>query len=243
MTTSIRIKSGEKNILKNRLILVTNREPYSHNSTKNGIFIKKSLGGVISALDPLMQDCGGLWIAWGSGDADFNVCDSENKVLVPEDPKYTLKRIKLTKEEIDNYYQGFSNRVLWPLFHLFVEKMCLKKKYWISYYEVNKKFAKAVIEEINIKNDWIWIHDYHLSLVPRFVRDKKPDAKIAFFWHIPWPPWEIFGSLPQRNELLDGLLHSDLIGFHTSPYVQNFIECANKNPDVKLDTKKKIIIS
>jgi len=190
-----------------------------------------------------MQECKGLWIAWGSGDADFQVCDSENKVLVPEKPKYTLKRIKLSKGEVENYYQGFSNRVLWPLFHLFVEKMCLKDKYWDSYYNVNKKFANSVIEEIDTKNDLIWIHDYHLSLVPKFIKEKKPGAKIAFFWHIPWPPWEVFGSLPQRKKLLDGLLNSDLLGFHTASYVQNFMDCANKNPKVKLYQKKKIIAS
>jgi trehalose 6-phosphate synthase len=190
-----------------------------------------------------MQECRGLWIAWGSGDSDFEVCDSEHKVLVPKDPKFTLKRIRLNEQEVENYYRGFSNRVLWPLFHFFVEKMHLEKDYWSTYRKVNKKFADAVVEETNEDNDLIWVHDYHLSLVPKFIRDTKPNAKIAFFWHIPWPPWELFGSLPQRNELLKGLLHSDLVGFHTLSYVQNFMECACKYPGLKIDSKKGIIAS
>lgn len=220
--------------------MVSNREPYSHEKTKKGIICKQSVGGVVTALDPLMQECKGLWIAWGSGNADFTVVDAENKVLVPEDPKYTLKRIKLSKEEIRNYYQGFSNRVLWPLFHMFVEKMQLKETYWNCYCKVNEKFAHEIINEITT-NDFVWIHDYHLSLVPRFIKDKKPDAKIAFFWHIPWQPWEVFGTLPQRNELLKGLLHSDFIGFHTLSYVKNFMDCAVKKQGVKIDTRQRII--
>ena len=221
--------------------MVSNREPYSHEKTKREIVCKKTVGGVVSALDPLMQKHGGAWIAWGSGSADFELCNSKNEVLVPEEnPKYTLKRVALSKEEVTDYYEGFSNRVLWPLFHLFVEKMHPKEEYWDAYCKVNKKFARMAIDEINDKDDLIWIQDYHLSLVPRFIRDARPDAKIAFFWHIPWPPWEVFGSLPQRNEVLEGLLNCDMIGFHTSSYVRNFMGCAVKKPDVKLDTKKRI---
>ncbi len=236
-------KHGEENIQKKRLIMVSNREPYAHNRTKKGIVLKKSLGGVISALDPLMQETKGLWIAWGSGSADFDVCNAENKVLVPEKPKYTLKRIKLSKGEITNYYKGFSNRVLWPLFHLFVEKINFDDDYWKSYCKVNKKFAHAVLEEIQTKNDWIWIHDYHLALVPQYIKEKQPDAKIAFFWHIPWPPWEIFGSLPQRSAFLDGLLHCDLLGFHTKSYVHNFMDCSNKKSNIQIDKQKKQVTS
>lgn len=242
-TISKKGKHGEENIQKQRLIMVSNREPYAHIRNKNGIILKKSSGGVVSALDPLMQETKGLWIAWGSGSADFDVCNKENKVLVPENPKYTLKRIKLNKEEISNYYKGFSNRVLWPLFHLFVEKMYLQDDYWQSYCKVNKKFAQAVLEEIKTKDDYIWIHDYHLALVPQFIKEEQPDAKIAFFWHIPWPPWEVFGSLPQRSAFLDGLLHCDLLGFHTKSYVQNFMSCSNKRSEIHIDQQKNQIKS
>jgi trehalose 6-phosphate synthase len=229
--------------INNNFIMVTNREPYSHNKTKKGIMCRKSLGGVVSALDPLMKKHKGKWIAWGSGSADFTVCDSENRVLVPEkNPKYVLKRVHLSKKEIDNYYHGYSNSVLWPLFHLFVEKMDPREEYFHDYVKVNKKFAQSVLDEMS-DEDLIWIHDYHLTLVPKFIKKEKPNAKIGFFWHIPWPPWEAFGSLSQRNEIIEGLLSCDLIGFHTSHYVKKFFECAEKNPEIKIDLEKGIITS
>ena len=236
-----RIGREDKKINKKRLIIVSNREPYSHEKTEEGIICRRSVGGVVSALDPLMQERRGIWIAWGSGSADFIVCNSDNEVLVPNDnPKYILKRVELSKDEIDNYYQGFSNRVLWPLFHLFIEKMHIKEEYWNFYRKVNEKFAKTVIDETN-SDDLIWIHDYQLSLVPYFIRKVRPNAKIALFWHIPWPPWEIFDSLPQRDELLEGILESDLIGFHAKSYVRNFIECAIRKRGVEVDAKKSIV--
>jgi len=188
-----------------------------------------------------MQAHKGIWIAWGSENADFLVTDSENTLKVPqENPSYSLKRIFLTKKEIENYYHGFSNRVLWPLFHLFIEKMRPKEIYWDIYRKVNKKFAQNVIDEFH-KGDYIWIHDYHLSLVPYFIKQKEPEAKLAFFWHIPWPPWEIFCTLPWRKELLEGILMSDYIAFHTSSYVSNFINCAERQPGTKINERKKII--
>jgi len=227
--------------------VVTNREPYSHNKKENKIITKKSSGGVVSALDPLMIENGGTWIAWGSGNADFQVCNTDSKVLVPDNkPSYFIKRITLSDDEVENYYRGYSNRVLWPLFHLFVEKMHMNDKYWKSYVDVNKKFSKAIIEEISQnkhKDNYIWIHDYHLSLVPKFIKNRINDAKIAYFWHIPWPPWEIFGILPQREQILEGLLSSDLLGFHTTSYVDNFIKSALKNTKNKVDVKNSTVIS
>ncbi len=188
-----------------------------------------------------MQQSRGIWIAWGSGNADFTVCNAENKVLVPEkNPRYFLKRLPLSKSEVDNYYKGYANRVLWPLFHYFIEKMHPNEKYWYAYYNVNKKFAEAVLDEMN-PSDRIWLHDYHLALVPYFIKQKRPDAKIAFFWHIPWPPWEIFGALPQSNDILNGLLHSDLLGFHTQSYVKNFLGCALRRPTVDITKQKNLL--
>jgi len=188
-----------------------------------------------------MQKHKGIWIAWGSGNADYLVTDSKKIVKVPpEKPTYELKRIPLKKKEIENYYHGFSNRVLWPLFHLFIERMQPKERYWNEYKKVNKKFAKYVLNEID-KDDFIWVHDYQLSLVPSFIKQKEPEAKIAFFWHIPWPPWEIFCTLPWRNELLEGILSSDFVAFHTASYVSNFINCAYRLAGTKIDTRKKTI--
>ncbi len=208
----------------NKLTLVSNREPYEHEKSRGKLVCKRTLGGLVSALDPLMQVTNGLWVAWGSGNADWEVADSENKVRVPpEDPSYTLKRVWLSEEDINRYYHGFSNRVLWPVSHLFLENAIFDPKNWKKYNEVNEKFADVILEEKNY--DLIWIHDYHLSLVPRFLREAEEDVKIAFFWHIPWPPYEVFRTIPWSREILEGLLNSDLIGFHTQDYVKNFIEC------------------
>lgn len=218
-----------------KLILVSNREPYIHEKTKKGIKCKKAVGGLVSALDPAMQSSDGIWVAWGSGSADLMVCDSKGRVEVPcENPNYMLKRVMLSKRETSNYYYGFSNRVLWPISHLFVEKARFKPEYWRTYKKVNAKFAKAVLEEASPR-DMIWVHDYHLSLVPRLLGGVDSDAKTAFFWHIPFPPWEVFRTLLWRREILDGLLGSDLIGFHTQPYVKNFMECVEKGLGASVD--------
>ena len=223
--------------MKEKLILVSNREPYIHEKIKNKITMRKAVGGVVTALDPLMQNKGGIWIAWGSGSADFIVCDRNNKIDVPpHQPCFTLKRVPLSEKEEEYYYKGYANKVLWPLFHIFIEKISLKDTYWKTYYEVNKKFAESVIEEVDSTTK-IWIHDYQLSLVPKFIKEAVPAAKIAFFWHIPWPPWEIFGILPQKDELLIGLLHADIIGFHTKSYVNNFINCCKRKGNITIIDK------
>ena len=217
------------------LIIVSNREPYIHEKTKKGIRCRKATGGLISALDSIMRSCNGLWIAWGSTIADF--IEGDMIEVPPEDPKYKLKRIKLSENEIDNYYRGFSNRTLWPLFHLFIDKAIFSKKYWRYYQRVNSKFATAVLNE---DEDFIWIHDYHLSLLPKLIKDENDNAKIAFFWHIPWVHWDVFNKIPWRNEILEGIFGSDLIGFHTNSYARNFIECAEKI-GFSVDRRKKMI--
>jgi trehalose 6-phosphate synthase/phosphatase len=201
------------------------------------------VGGVISALDPLMQEKGGIWIAWGSGKADFLCSNSNNEVLVPEDePRYILKRIPLHDKEIEGYYQGYANRVLWPLFHLFVDKMHMEKHYWPIYREVNKKFAQTAAD-VAEKEDFIWVQDYHLTLVPSFLREILPNAKIGFFWHIPWPPWEVFGTLPQRKEIMQGLLNCDIIGFHTESYVHNFLGCVRNQLDTSMTIQQDKVVT
>jgi trehalose 6-phosphate synthase/phosphatase len=175
-----------------------------------------------------MQDTKGLWIAWGSGTADATTTNLEDKITVPQDnPSYTLKRIFLSKQEIQDYYKGYANRVLWPLCHYFIEKMSSRDDYWKAYVTVNKKFADAVLDEYQ-KGDKVWIHDYHFALAPEMIKKEHPDIPIAFFWHIPFPPWEVFGALPQQDSLLTGLLNCDLVGFHTQSYVRNFLCTANQ---------------
>ncbi len=206
------------------LIIVSNREPYSIEKTKKGIQCKKSPGGLVSGLDKVMQSKGGLWIAQGSGE---NFKDGEIINLPLDKPKYRVKRIKLSEIEIDKYYRGFSNGALWPLFHLFPERARFNEDDWDYYKKINEKFAGYVLKETS-KNDLIWIHDYHLGLLPKILRNKNRKLKVGFFWHIPWVSWDIFSKMPWREEFFEGLLGSDLIGFHTEYYVKEFIECANR---------------
>lgn len=224
-----------------KLILASNREPYTHEKTRAGVVCERSRGGLVSALDPVMQACGGTWVAWGSTATDFEVADSEGKVHVPpEGPKYTLKRIRLSEEEAGDYYRGFSNQILWPLFHLFTGKTRYDPQYWETYRRVNEKFAASILQEAK-PPDLIWVQDYHLSLVPHLIRKAREESKIAFFWHIPWIPWEVFRNLPWRREILEGLLGSDLIGFHARPYVENFMECVRKELGLPIKREKGVI--
>lgn len=232
----------------NKLVLVSNREPYSHERLHEKVVCRKNTGGVVSAIDPIMQICKGLWIAWGSGNADRMLSDSKDRVKVPpSNPSYTIKRVWFSKKDVADFYRGFCNRVLWPIAHLFPEKTKYIEKYWKAYERVNKKFLNAVIEEARVK-DLIWVHDYHLALLPSLIRNIRNNAKIAFFWHIPWPPHEVFAQIPWQREILEGMLGSDFIVFHTPSYAENFMECVknelnlevNKNT-IKLDGRKVVV--
>ncbi|MFP4005478.1 MAG: trehalose-6-phosphate synthase [Candidatus Hadarchaeia archaeon] len=226
-----------------KVILVSNAEPYAHKRKNGDIQLEKLAGGLTTALNPLMKETGGTWIAWGREDADFEVLNSENKVMVPDENGYELKRIKLTEQEVDNFYLGFSNEILWPICHSFPEKARLNnfknsKRKWKFYRNVNKKYSKFTLEEIE-RDDLVWAHDYHLSLLPKKIKEKKPETNIAFFWHIPWPPWEMFGLLPWREEIMKGLLSNNFLGFHTPKNEHNFLKCAeNLDMDVNWNKSK-----
>ncbi|MDW5562654.1 MAG: trehalose-6-phosphate synthase [Methanomassiliicoccus sp.] len=207
----------------NRIVLMSNREPYIHERTKRGIRCRVPTGGLVAALDPVMRSTGGTWIAWGSGSADMETSDAGGKILVPpENPSYVLRRIWLTTKEVADYYYGFSNRVIWPVCHMFQENALFEKDYWETYKKVNAKFAAAAVEELG-EDRRLWVQDVHYCLVPSMVREALPDANIALFWHVPFPSVETFSCIPWRKELLKGLLGSDLIGFHTSAYSANFL--------------------
>jgi trehalose 6-phosphate synthase len=180
-------------------------------------------------MEPILKACGGLWIASGMGDADKETVDKHDKVLVPPaHPEYTLRRLWLTKEEEDHFYYGFSNEGLWPLCHIAHTRPIFRKEDWEYYKKVNEDFAKAVIHEIkNEEEPFILIQDYHFAILPRLIRKERPDAKIAIFWHIPWPNAESFGICPWQREILNGMLGADLIGFHTQFHCNNFLETVN----------------
>ena len=220
-----------------KLILVSNREPYIHEKDGPEIRCIVPAGGLITALDPVMRVCDGLWIAHGSGDADRETVDGNDTLRVPpKDPAYTLKRVWLTKEEEDGYYYGFANEGLWPLCHITHTRPDFRLEDWTHYRKVNEKFAEALLQEIAGKESpLVLVQDYHLALIPTLIKEKRPDAKVAIFWHIPWPNPEAYGICPWRQEILQGMLGSDIIGFHIQFHCNNFLETVDRFLESKID--------
>ena len=218
------------------LILVSNREPYVHTRGDGSIQWNRPAGGVTSGLDPILQACGGAWIAQGSGDADFDVVDSFNKVAVPpDDPKYTLKRVWLSEEDQHGFYDGFSNSALWPLCHVAYTKPVFEESHWEAYKRVNRLFADRVLEEVSDEPAIVFIQDYHFALLPSYLKERNPSIVVAQFWHIPWPDPEVFGLCPWQEEIIDGLLGNDMIGFHTTYYGTNFLNAVERVVESRID--------
>lgn len=221
-------------------VVVSNREPYAHTFKKGKIECQRGAGGVVTALDPIMQACDGIWVAYGSGEADRKVSDNQGRIKVPqENPHYTLKRVWLTKEEENGYYYGYSNEALWPLCHMAFQRPIFRKEDWDFYIKVNKKFAQAVIEEIGNQKAFIWIQDYHFCLLPKFLKEMAPHQVIvAQFWHIPWPNYEAFRICPQKKEILESLLANDLLGFHIRYHCDNFLDVIDREIESKIDRER-----
>ncbi len=242
-------KQDLQNFIRDKLsdylfIVVSNREPYEHVFKKGRIACQRAAGGLVTALDPVMQSCNGLWIAAGSSEADDKVTDPSGKVMVPEDnPSYTLKRVWLTRQEEEQYYYGFSNGALWPLCHMAFQRPSFNKEDWDTYVEVNRKFAHAVMEEVGDRKAFVWIQDYHLCLLPKFLKEMAPNQlKLAHFWHIPWPSYEAFRICPQKAEILDGLLANDLMGFHIRYHCYNFFDGIDREVESKIDRERFSIV-
>ena len=213
-----------------RLFVVSNREPYMHAKDGKGFKVLIPASGLVTALEPILQACEGTWIAHGSGDADRENVDRHDRLRVPpDDPRYTLRRVWLTKNEEEGYYYGFANEGLWPLCHIAHTRPIFRSRDWEYYQEANKKFAKAVLEEMEgTDHPALLIQDYHFALLPKLIKRERPDARIAIFWHIPWPNAEAFGICPWQRELLEGLLGADVIGFHIQSHCDNFLETVNR---------------
>lgn len=220
-----------------KLYLVSNREPYVHEKDGPGIRCIVPAGGLVTALDPVMRVCDGLWIAHGSGDADRETVEKNDTLRVPPgDPAYTLKRIWLTREEEDGYYYGFANEGLWPLCHITHNRPEFRLEDWTHYRKVNEKFADALLEEIaGEESPMVLVQDYHLALLPSLIKERRPDAKVAIFWHIPWPNPEAYGICPWRQEILQGMLGADIIGFHIQFHCNNFLETVDRFLESKID--------
>jgi len=223
-----------------RLFVVSNREPYMH--TRRGKFLEVSVppSGLVTALEPVLCACDGTWIAHGSGDADMEAIDHHNRLRVPpEDPQYTLRRVWLTKEEEEGYYYGFANEGLWPLCHIAHTRPIFRANDWQHYQAVNNKFADALLEEMEgTINPVVLVQDYHFALLPRLIKQRRRDARVAIFWHIPWPNQEAFGICPWQRELVDGLLGADLIGFHIQSHCNNFLQTADRIVESRIDRER-----
>ncbi|WP_232687133.1 bifunctional alpha,alpha-trehalose-phosphate synthase (UDP-forming)/trehalose-phosphatase [Halobacterium zhouii] len=227
-STDVSYDASPASVLDGRELLVaSNRKPYSFDRDDDGdVTVSKPAGGLTSALDPIVQRLSGTWVGWGSGDADFDVADERGCIEVPpEDPEYTIQCLHLNDREVEGYYYGYSNQVLWPLCHGMPSRANFDGEFWRFYQQVNETFADALVDRADAEDPVVWFQDYHLALAPRLVREQLPDAFLTQFWHIPWPSWSTFQTCPQHRELLEGLLANDLLGFHDEAYVEAFCEC------------------
>lgn len=222
------------------LFVVSNREPFMHVHQGKNIEMVIPASGLVTALEPVLRACDGTWIAFGSGDADRETVDRNDRLKVPpEKPEYTLRRVWLSKETEQGYYYGFSNEGLWPLCHIAHTRPIFRASDWQAYQDANRKFANAVLEELDgVEQALLLIQDYHFALLARMVKQARPDVRIAIFWHIPWPNPEAFGICPWQRELLDGLLGADLVGFHTQAHCNNFLETVDAALESRIEWER-----
>ena len=219
------------------LVVVSNREPYLHARQEDGsIRCVPTTGGVSVALDALMRERGGTWIAHGAGDADREVVDENDRVRVPPDaPAYTLKRIWLSPEEEHRYYEGFANEGLWPTCHTAHVRPIFRSEDWAEYRSVNARFAEAIAGELSDASPAIFIQDYHLALVAGELRRRRPGVRTALFWHIPWPHPDRLRMCPWRREIMTGLLANDLLAFQLERDRRNFLLCVKEDLPVEVE--------
>jgi trehalose-6-phosphate synthase/uncharacterized membrane protein affecting hemolysin expression len=239
--TSDRLRAFIQSKLKDsRVIVVSNREPYEHRHRGGGIECSVPASGLVTALEPVLRASGGTWIAQGTGDADRETVDENDRVRVPpEHPQYSLRRVWLTADEEEGFYFGFANEGLWPLCHIAHTRPTFRPQDWEHYCKINQRFADTVLDEIEGQSHpMVLVQDYHFALLPRLIKTVRPDARVAIFWHIPWPNSEAFGICPWQNELLDGLLGADLVGFHAQAHCNNFLDTVDRALESRIDHER-----
>jgi trehalose 6-phosphate synthase len=227
-----------------RVVIVANREPYIHDRRPDGqIAVLHPASGLVTALEPVMRACSGVWVAHGSGSADRDTVDSANRVRVPPgDESYSIRRVWLSSEEERGYYYGFANEGLWPLCHIAHTRPNFRSEDWRHYQTVNQRFADAVCDEVDSDDPIVLVQDYHFALAPRLIRARLPRATVISFWHIPWPNGERFGICPFRNEILEGMLGSSIVGFHTQLHCNNFKDAVERYMEARVDREESAVV-
>jgi trehalose 6-phosphate synthase len=225
-----------KQLVGERIIVVSNREPYIHSKEDGEIRVHRPASGLVTAVEPVMRACSGTWIAHGSGSADRETVDAHDRVMVPpHSPEYNLRRIWMSREEESGYYYGFANEGLWPLCHIAHVRPVFRTSDWEQYVTINQRFADAVVKEADSDDPVVLVQDYHFALLPEMIRNALPKATIITFWHIPWPNPESFGICPWREELLKGMLGSTILGFHTPYHCKNFLETVDRYLETRIE--------
>jgi trehalose 6-phosphate synthase len=222
-----------------QLVVVSNREPYFHFRQDGALRWLIPASGLVTALDPVLRACGGVWVANGAGDADRETADRDGRLVVPPDQgRYTLRRVWVTREEEQGYYYGLANEGLWPLCHAVHERPEFRAEDWAQYVAVNERFARAVLDEVGSAPAVILVQDYHLALLPKLLRRARPDVAVGLFWHIPWPAPEAFRACPWKADILDGMLGADVIGFHLQQHCNNFMDTVDRMLEVRVDLEE-----
>jgi trehalose-6-phosphate synthase len=235
-TGAQRLSSMAGDQLAGGLVVIANREPYSHEYTSDGgVVMQRPASGLVTGIEPVLRACGGTWIAYGGGSADRVTADRSGHIAVPpESPEYTLRRIWIEEREYERYYSGFANEGLWPLCHTAHTQPSFRAEDWRAYQSVNETFARAAVDETGT-DGLLLIQDYHFALVPKAVREQAPHIATSFFWHIPWPNAEVVGICPWKEALMKGMLGADIMGFHTRQYCLNFLESVQRYLECRVD--------
>ncbi|MGE3176671.1 MAG: trehalose-6-phosphate synthase [Vicinamibacterales bacterium] len=227
-----------------RVIVVANREPRIHEFGPGGeVVVRHPASGLVTALEPVMRACSGVWVAHGSGSADRACADRQGRCTVDAgDAEYCIRRVWLTDEEESGYYYGFANEALWPLCHLAHAHPVFRRDDWAYYQKVNQRFADAVAAEADCEDPIVLVQDYHFALVPRMLRKRFPRATILTFWHIPWPNAERLSICPYRDPLLEGLLGSSIVGFQTPQHCHNFLESVDRSLEARVERGEMAVV-
>lgn len=232
-----------KHLHDERILLLANREPYVHEHDANTIRVLHPASGLVTALEPVMRACSGVWVAHGSGSADRETSDVKGRVLVPPgEESYAIRRVWLSEAEEQGYYYGFANEGLWPLCHVAHTRPIFRAGDWENYVAVNRRFAETVVDEADSDDPIILVQDYHFALAPKMIRTLLPRATILAFWHVPWPSSERFGICPWREEIISGLLGSSILGFHTQQHCNNFIDSVDAFMESRIDRERNAVV-